>query len=461
MQEKILQYLRTRSKPATSAEVLSSVLKIHEANAAVADGLVASLVKDEKAVIRTNDGRWRAAPVPDSGTQERGLVLCTFLPERVATWEQWTSLGYIRFAAGAKAEKVIRNWHPGSPDRVRSFETMLRFIGREPIVLSGFGNQLSRFRSAAFQLLGREPENPILTLRRLGKCLFPEAEIRQLADLSHLLGLPILTEAEMEPYLETLAEHLETMLHRFHEWGADTWDALEELCTEPNSIVDLSPYKFDESFLDELSSGPGVYVMRDRQGRCIYVGKARNLRRRVRSYFAMPPDEDEKSRSILATLHDLEIRETGSELEALLLEYRLIRQFDPPLNTQLRVHRRGENRKARYPQILVLPAANGESVMLYFLHPQRGLQEIPLLRDGSNRGDVAAKVRRFFFEKPHPPAREESKELYEIAVSWLAQNQEDTIHIDMRKLTTTEEACRLLWDYAKDISESVERVVRY
>jgi DNA polymerase-3 subunit epsilon len=82
-----------------------------------------------------------------------------------------------------------------------------------------------------------------------------------------------------------------------------------------------------------LPTGPGVYVMRDRLGQALYVGKAGDLRTRVRSYFGsrrQPP----RVEGALAALARIEAAPTGSELEAALCELDLIRRWRPPGNVR-------------------------------------------------------------------------------------------------------------------------------
>ena len=89
--------------------------------------------------------------------------------------------------------------------------------------------------------------------------------------------------------------------------------------------------------LDELPTSPGVYLMKDRQGRVIYVGKAVNLRSRVRSYF-QPGTSD--GRAFIPFLEDLlgdlEVILVHSEKEALILENTLIKRHKPRFNVMLR-----------------------------------------------------------------------------------------------------------------------------
>lgn len=89
--------------------------------------------------------------------------------------------------------------------------------------------------------------------------------------------------------------------------------------------------------LEDLPTSPGVYLMKDREGTVVYVGKAVNLRARVRSYF-QPGSSD--TRSFVATLDrllgDIEVILVGSEKEALLLESTLIKRHKPRFNVRLR-----------------------------------------------------------------------------------------------------------------------------
>ncbi|MEI6106363.1 MAG: excinuclease ABC subunit UvrC [Opitutae bacterium] len=86
-----------------------------------------------------------------------------------------------------------------------------------------------------------------------------------------------------------------------------------------------------------LPDGPGVYLMKDRLGRIIYVGKAKNLKKRVASYFqpgrARALRHQPKIRTLIEMITDLDILEVKSEPEALLLEGKLIKQWRPKYNT--------------------------------------------------------------------------------------------------------------------------------
>src|SRR5260221_9506940 len=89
--------------------------------------------------------------------------------------------------------------------------------------------------------------------------------------------------------------------------------------------------------LDELPDGPGVYLYRDRAGRVLYVGKAKSLKSRVRSYFQdSAPGQAPKTDALLSEIHDLEYIITATEVEALILENSLIKAEKPRFNIRLR-----------------------------------------------------------------------------------------------------------------------------
>ncbi len=90
-----------------------------------------------------------------------------------------------------------------------------------------------------------------------------------------------------------------------------------------------------ERKLAGLPKGPGVYQFKDPKGRVIYVGKAKNLRARVRSYFRQPDDGRVFYPFLLRRTADFEVLETANETEAFILENNLIKRFKPRYNVKL------------------------------------------------------------------------------------------------------------------------------
>jgi excinuclease ABC subunit C len=85
-----------------------------------------------------------------------------------------------------------------------------------------------------------------------------------------------------------------------------------------------------------LPESPGVYLFKDASGKVVYVGKARSLRNRVRSYFLESRWVDAKTGSLAREIADLETILVENEREALALENNLIKQYKPKFNIMLR-----------------------------------------------------------------------------------------------------------------------------
>ncbi|GIS63160.1 MAG: UvrABC system protein C [Planctomycetaceae bacterium] len=86
----------------------------------------------------------------------------------------------------------------------------------------------------------------------------------------------------------------------------------------------------------QLPTGPGVYLMKDEHARVIYIGKAVNLRSRVGSYFTTAAAQEMRTAGLVPEIRDVEVIETESEVDALLLEARLIKDVQPKFNQELK-----------------------------------------------------------------------------------------------------------------------------
>lgn len=108
--------------------------------------------------------------------------------------------------------------------------------------------------------------------------------------------------------------------------------------------------------LDNLPTSPGVYLMKNDQGEIIYVGKAINLRNRVRSYFRELKPDQAKTKALVKHIADLEYILADNELEALVLECNLIKKYRPKYNINLKDDKTYPYLKITnepYPQVIV------------------------------------------------------------------------------------------------------------
>ncbi len=112
----------------------------------------------------------------------------------------------------------------------------------------------------------------------------------------------------------------------------------ENTPSSDNSPPDPAETGFDQAAakVRAFPQTPGVYLMKDAAGVVIYVGKAKNLRARAGSYFLKAAAEDRRTADLVREIHDIDFLPAESEVDALLLEARLIKDVQPKFNSVLK-----------------------------------------------------------------------------------------------------------------------------
>jgi excinuclease ABC subunit C len=117
------------------------------------------------------------------------------------------------------------------------------------------------------------------------------------------------------------------------------------MARQPQPFMSAIPSEPLQRKLDTLPEGPGVYLWRDAAGEILYVGKAKRLRSRVRSYFADVPTSP-KNQLLVRLIADVETIVTATEAQSLILENNLIKEYRPRFNVRLKDDK-------SYPSIVV------------------------------------------------------------------------------------------------------------
>ncbi|CTO52841.1 excinuclease ABC, C subunit [Streptococcus pneumoniae] len=138
-----------------------------------------------------------------------------------------------------------------------------------------------------------------------------------------------------------------------------------------------------KSKLELLPTSPGCYIHKDKNGTIIYVGKAKNLRNRVRSYFR--GSHDTKTEALVSEIVDFEFIVTESNIEALLLEINLIKENKPKYNIMLKDDKSYPFIKItneRYPRLIITRQVKKDGVLYFGPYPDVGAaNEIKRLLD--------------------------------------------------------------------------------
>lgn len=165
------------------------------------------------------------------------------------------------------------------------------------------------------------------------------------------------------------------------------------------------PDQFDaKAYLQQLTTRPGVYQMYDAQEKLLYIGKAKNLKNRVSSYFRTT-GLHVKTRALVTKITDIQVTVTNSETEALLLEQNLIKQYRPPYNILLRDDKSYPyifiSDKEEYPAVRFSRGAKRKSGRYFGPYPSGGA-----VRDSLNLLQKIFKIRQcddsFFKNRSRP-----------------------------------------------------------
>ena len=176
---------------------------------------------------------------------------------------------------------------------------------------------------------------------------------------------------------------------------------------------------------------PGVYVLKDADGRALYVGKAVHLRRRLRAHFA-----ERRWRALkpeMSRAADAEWHEVGSEIEALLREAALIQELQPPVNVQTAAPDPDTRAvpRALWRDVLVLqPSIEADSVELIAAAADGRWRIQRTRRDGADLAVHAKRLWTFFRRTKDQEPRPEDSRLSPLIFSWLAARGADATRLD-------------------------------
>lgn len=248
---------------------------------------------------------------------------------------------FITQFTGISQEMVIK-----APKAAQVLPELLTFIGRRPIVGHNVGFDLGFLGYEAERGQWFFPTDGIDTIM-MARRFLPGLRRPKLDALAKRLGVQIRERHRALGDAETTAEVFRLLLLRAQAEGVHTLAELRQVLApltgsgppargavahpRPTGSIYLNP-----AWRKEFPDNPGVYLMHDEVGKVIYVGKAKCLKERLASYYNHPMGYTRKMDGLLQSVQAIETRILGSELEALLVESRLIKELQPRYNVQLR-----------------------------------------------------------------------------------------------------------------------------
>lgn len=480
MKENVLAYLRERKEPVSAQELVSEVLRVRQAGAAVSRRLIESLLQSDPRFRSDEQGRWRleAALGESPGLQEGlmdtrwtivhlGIIPDTFgggisaiAAERVhdlkieARMLLWTVEGYRQATSelGMGWEEVdAPTSNRESLDRLGRFLEGTVWVSFEP------KRDLARLNAhrTAEGLLAMEPL--ALGLRTLTRKLFPGEPVRSLEDAAGTLGVrwADATAPDMQGRLAT--EVFLRLLDLVEEVKITRSGDLLAFQNREPEVIRWDRFRFDNESLATIPKQPGIYFFTDRAGTVIYVGKAKNLNSRVQSYFQATGAEEEKKQALRESAYDLTYEITGSELEALLREADAIKTLRPLINTQMEIHETAIESERLGNRILILPSRAASHIELFLVRQDKAVEQIQIAQSVPSLRAVERRIRQFFFAKKKTAPAEESWKA-SLIWRWLRRNRNHILTVDPDQMGDWSECVRLLRRYIQE-PLGLERVI--
>lgn len=448
---RIYNFLLDDGNSRSSLELLRMFFKMDISDEIKAELIISPLLSNDSRFVKDNEGRWKARKVRD--IEELPLTEVNFLlfyiNERNIDLKKLDfSIDELRDLLPQISFFVI--WKNFGTEVVKApFELLSN--SRNYVFVPYNRSSISFLKRIYRRFVGSEPDFKILSLRYLIRALFPDKSTSNWESVAEDFNLDYPEPETPESKLKTLISVFSYMIVEAQKHGCMTLAGLIELSSERIKKVDFSRYDFDRDFLKAIPEMPGVYVFKDRNGSIIYVGKASNLRTRINSYFWNTGESPEKIDKILNKLYRIEYKILGSELSALLEEYRLIKKYLPDINVKIDVGRKSPKIN---PKILIMPSASEGELELFFLADNIPMKS--LFYSGREDSSVISILKEIDESTGYVLNAEKN-----IAVSYFNQYEEFINRIEVDSYSGYEDILRVLKNYLRNIDELFGLRMRY
>ena len=362
--DRLCALIARRGRPLEVGHVATQLLRLRRCPERLQRRLVAEIVEGDARLAWLGRDLVGLAPPEWSSAGLAGATFCVVDLETTGGspgFSKVTEIGAVRVRGGEVVERFVTLVNPnrpipqvvteltgiddemvaGSPDIEDALARFVEFAGQDVLVAHNAPFDLRFLNYERRRLASRYFTQPWLdTLVLARRLLDGQVERHDLRTLAGWADTSVQPIHRALPDAEATAEVLMVLLELLAERGVDT---LERAVAFGGTGGARHAYKL--ALAEELPALPGVYVMRDRRRRALYVGKAADLRRRVRSYFGPGGRHGRLIGRALEQLDSIDHEVCGSDFAALLRENDLIKQLNPPCN------RRGAGAGGRFVKI--------------------------------------------------------------------------------------------------------------
>jgi len=438
--ERAVRFLRKRGRAVDSIRLAASVLATKTADESSARDVLEAAFAGDTRLVYGPEG-WdlssaaREAAADSVHEPDRVLIFLKGLPPEPRRPFRLRTVSVLRLC-GESVVGACGGDTPGGPAGEQLREAVREVLTNAAVVLHDPPGALKAFEG----WLGESLDAPI-SLRRLAQL---RLGLPMQHDLEALVGrLGLVWRASDDPLDH--ADQLDACLKALRR-GGETLDDLRLASSRGGARpIDWSRYSFDRAFLRHVPRVAGTYRFYDSEDNLLYVGKSKNLHRRLASYFRDGVARAPRVQELLDRLHRIDFDATGSELEAILREAEQIRRDNPSANVQRNVH---EGRGARLRSILILePAEPPHILRAYLIQEGRLVGRVGIGPRGGGLARIERILDDYFFFAPDGPTTISGPDLdVEHVVRWLAGARDRAVAFDPTTLRSAREVTtRLRW----------------
>jgi DNA polymerase III epsilon subunit family exonuclease len=350
--DRLVELVEERRGPVVAEEAARRLFALRQAPVALARSLLAEVVEADARLAWSGDAVGLARPLgadllledavyvvvdlETTGLRPGSSQICEIGAVKIAGFdvvEEFETLVDPRMPLGPAisaltglTDRQLR----AAPPPAAAVRDFLRFAGDSVLVAHNARFDLAFLDRETERLTGSRLAAPVVDTVALARRLLSGRVPRaSLAQLSYFFGTSVRPCHRALPDAKATAEVLLALIGLAQERGARTVAELVALAaTRTRRVFDKRALAYG------APTRPGVYLFRDRNDEVLYVGRARNLRARLRSYFRSERQRPQVE-AALAAVERIEWRVLGSELEAALVELRLIEELRPPANARV------------------------------------------------------------------------------------------------------------------------------
>jgi len=452
MNEEIIALVREQPEGISSEYIAERFLKFKNPNKTLADTAVRAILSKDVRVYRAEDGLWKAAAAaraegPDifdvpwtavylladaANKSITHISLWTLFPEAACLYGVWLKDPALFSEEDRRELCDPRDMPYDAEAAAGAMEQIVSALsGRAPVFFSQ--RQYSVFTLSA----QNHGINASIDDYYLMNQLLRAAGEREPSPLTldgaaaAILGAFRTAESAYsrgEQFCRVAAE----IIGRMKSKGVETRGQLDAALYQ-ESGYDFTGREISAKMIEELPQKAGVYGFTDKSGAYIYIGKAVNLRRRIENYFRFNSESPEKLGKLRAAAHGLTIHRCGSELEALIYEYRLIKKHKPALNSQREVSERKGSYKTLPDSVLILPHAQEGFCVSIWIRREQKIKIRPYELTFEEEGALVKELREYFYPDKLPSSSSDFPEL-EIVTRWVKRRRDGLLTVNVENM---------------------------